>query len=292
MIAAFHRFVSALPPLARGVVVMALLVLVGALDVATGYELSFSVFYLMPIVLATWYLGRRMGYLLCVLSALSWYGADLGAGHPYSHASIPVWNTVVRLGFFLITASLLLRLRGALDQQARLAQHDGLTGLLNARTFMARGEHMVQLARRHQRPLAIGYIDLDGFKGVNDRHGHLRGDAVLSGVAQVLAERLRTSDLLARLGGDEFAVLCPETDARGAARVFEDLHQRLNAAARAQGWEIGFSIGVASFARAPERLGDVVRSADDLMYRVKHSGKNRVVLERFEPPAPDGVAVR
>ena len=90
-----------------------------------------------------------MGYLLCVLSALSWYGADLGAGHPYSHASIPVWNTVVRLGFFLITASLLLRLRGALDQQARLAQHDGLTGLLNARTFMARGEHMVQLARRH-----------------------------------------------------------------------------------------------------------------------------------------------
>ena len=68
--------------------------------------------------------------------------------------------------------------------------------------------------------------------------------------------------------------------------------QRLNAAARAQGWEIGFSIGVASFARAPERLGDVVRSADDLMYRVKHSGKNRVVLERFEPPAPDGVAVR
>lgn len=55
MISAFHRFVSALPPLARGVVVMALLVLVGALDVATGYELSFSVFYLMPIVLATWY---------------------------------------------------------------------------------------------------------------------------------------------------------------------------------------------------------------------------------------------
>lgn len=149
---------------------------------------------------------------------------------------------------------------------------------------------MVQLARRHQRPLAIGYIDLDGFKGVNDRHGHLRGDAVLSGVAQVLAERLRTSDLLARLGGDEFAVLCPETDARGAARVFEDLHQRLNAAARAQGWEIGFSIGVASFVRAPERLGDAVRSADDLMYRVKHSGKNRVVLERFEPPAPPAPA--
>lgn len=280
----------ALHPVARGAVVMALLVLVAALDVATGYELSFSVFYLVPIVVATWYLGQHMGYLLCVLSALTWYAADLSAGHPYSHASIPVWNMVVRLGFFVVTASLLLRLRAALDQQARLAQRDGLTGLLNVRTFMARGEQLVQLARRHQRPLAIGYIDLDGFKGVNDRHGHARGDAVLSGVAQVLAERLRTSDLLARMGGDEFAVLCPETDARGAARVFEDLHQRLQAAAQAQGWEIGFSIGVASFARAPERLSDAVRAADDLMYRVKHSGKNRVVVEPLEAQAPAPLA--
>ncbi|WP_291994222.1 GGDEF domain-containing protein [Candidatus Accumulibacter sp. ACC003] len=169
-----------------------------------------------------------------------------------------------------------------------LAQEDGLTGLLNARTFRQRCDAIFMLAKRHGRPLALGYLDLDGFKGVNDSFGHAVGDEVLKAVASALSKRLRASDLGSRLGGDEFAVLLPETDLAGARTFFTELHESLVKLAGTNSWPVGFSIGVAVFHHARANPDDALRYADGLMYKVKNSGKNNIFFEEYASEAGGG----
>jgi diguanylate cyclase (GGDEF)-like protein len=258
-----------------------LIAIVGAFDFATGYELSFSIFYTVPVGIASWYAGKRLGFLVSIASAASWLAADFGSGHPYSHPTIPFWNASVRLGLFSIITYLLCRLHGALELQKSLAQTDGLTGILNARTFRQRCDAVFDLAARHERPLVLGYLDLDGFKRVNDRLGHSVGDQVLIAVASTLAQRLRASDLAGRLGGDEFAIVLPETDLAGARTFFTALRESLIELAVRNHWPIGFSIGVAVFRSAKANSDEAIRHADGLMYRVKNSGKNNILIEEY-----------
>lgn len=94
--------------------------LIGLTDYLTGYELSFSIFYLIPILLVTWYVNRPAGILISVTGALVWLLTDLLAGHIYSHPAIPYWNAAVRLGFFLIVTYILAALRASLQQKEEL----------------------------------------------------------------------------------------------------------------------------------------------------------------------------
>lgn len=254
---------------------------VGAIDHLIGYELSFSIFYLIPVGISSWYAGRRLTIPVCIISAAVWLTVDYTAGHQYSHLAIPLWNAGVRLGFFVIVAHLLLRLRGALEVQASLAQQDGLTGIMNARAFRQRCDSVAQLAARHGHQMAIGYLDLDGFKGVNDTLGHGAGDRVLQAIATALAKRLRASDFVGRLGGDEFAVLLPETDLAGARTFFTEMRESLLGLAADNHWSVGFSIGVVGFRSPPVNSDDAIRCADDLMYKVKSAGKNSILFEEY-----------
>jgi diguanylate cyclase (GGDEF)-like protein len=106
-----------------------------------------------------------------------------------------------------------------------MAEHDGLTGMLNARAFYNRCTALFELAARYSRPISPGYLDLDDFKCINDTLGHSAGDAVLQEIARTLTARCRRSDIVARLGGDEFAILLPETDLAGARTVFAAHHR-------------------------------------------------------------------
>lgn len=273
------EFLSAQPPFRLAVGALLLVALVGATDHATGYELSFSIFYLIPVGFASWYLRARFALIVCVVSAATWLGVDYTSGHQYSNPAIPFWNTGVRLGLFIIIAVLFERLRTALEQQESLAQLDGLTGLINARTFKERCSYLFGLASRNRRPLALGYIDLDGFKGINDKLGHSVGDQVLKAVASTLGRRLRRSDVGARLGGDEFSVLLPDTDYSGAQKFFAGLHASLLKLAADNHWPVGFSIGVALFRTPQPGIDEAIQYADALMYRVKKSGKNTILIE-------------
>jgi diguanylate cyclase (GGDEF)-like protein/PAS domain S-box-containing protein len=116
--------------------------------------------------------------------------------------------------------------RKRLEEHLRhLADHDPLTGLRNRRLFEHDLRHQVGRCQRYEEQAALIAIDLDGFKAVNDLHGHRVGDEALRAVARMLTRRLRATDLVARLGGDEFAVLLPHMDLRGAEIVCEDLRQ-------------------------------------------------------------------
>jgi diguanylate cyclase (GGDEF)-like protein len=258
-----------------------LVVTFALIDYATGYEGSFSVFYLVPIALATWYGGLRQGILLSIVSATAWLFVDRSAGQHYSQAFIPFWNAAVRFVFFIVTAKLLAKLSDQLEKERSMARFDGLTGAMNGRGFREAAQAIFRIADRYGRPTVIGYIDLDNFKRVNDTLGHTEGDYVLRTVASILLKSVRGADLVGRLGGDEFVVLLPETTYSGAVTVFENLRERLLKKAREHMWPIGFSIGVAVFRSAPSSADEAVKLADGLMYRVKNSGKNNILLEEF-----------
>jgi diguanylate cyclase (GGDEF)-like protein len=259
-----------------------LVVILAFIDHITGFELSFSIFYLVPISLASWYHSRVSGIFICIFSSIVWLFVDYSSGHHYSSAAIPIWNAIVRFGFFIWTAYLLSALKTRLQNEQKLARTDQLTGIMNASAFKESAKIYIDLAIRNNHSIALGYIDLDNFKTINDTRGHTEGDQVLKIVAAEMTDSVRTVDLIARLGGDEFAILLPETDYTGAQIVFNKIRERLTQAVKREGWSVGFSIGVAIFKQVPDSTDSAVKVADALMYRVKSAGKNQIVFQIYD----------
>ena len=179
----------------------------------------------------------------------------------------------MRLAFFVIIADLARRLRASLEAQRHLAEVDELTGLANARRFQAALDAEVRRAIRYGRSITVAYVDVDGFKAVNDRWGHAAGDRVLARIGGLLRSHVRISDLAGRLGGDEFAILLPETDGQQARDALGNLRTFLERAMREGSWPVGFSMGVVSSRGEIPTSQELLRTADGLMYEVKHSGK-------------------
>jgi two-component system, cell cycle response regulator len=160
----------------------------------------------------------------------------------------------------------------------RLSVTDPLTGAGNLRHMTTTLAREVERATRFERPLALLLLDLDHFKRVNDTFGHTVGDAVLRELARRLHECVREVDTVARYGGEEFVIICPETDAEGAARLAD----RVCATVRDDDFIVGedavpvtVSVGVASLPIDGIASGDLVRSADDALYAAKHDGRDR-----------------
>ncbi len=287
---AIDRSIQSAPRELLAVVSVALVAAVAFLDHITGFEISFSIFYLIPISLTAWYLGRAQGLALSLLSAAAWLAVDLTAGHRYSSDLIPFWNGVVRLGFFALVTSLLVLSKTNLQRVERLARIDALTGVLNSGTFRETVMEMIRLAARSGQSLVLAYVDLDDFKTVNDTLGHAEGDRVLREVATTLTHNVRRTDIVGRLGGDEFAMLFPDTREQGAREVLDKIRSHLSRLTREHDWPIGFSIGAAVFSVPPKNPEEAIAQADALMYRGKQAGKNQTVFHEVSAPPGEGDA--
>lgn len=161
----------------------------------------------------------------------------------------------------------------------RLANTDGLTELFNRRYLFDRLVEMWAIYERHRRPLSCIVFDVDRFKRINDSFGHAAGDGVLRNIAEIARKAIRTSDVLARHGGEEFCVLCPETDARGAAAVAE----RIRASVQCFEFQAGsppvratISLGVAGARPTMQTFEELLAAADQMLYRAKDGGRNAV----------------
>ncbi|MHB8508704.1 MAG: GGDEF domain-containing protein [Candidatus Dormibacteria bacterium] len=157
-----------------------------------------------------------------------------------------------------------------------LARTDHLTGIPNRRAVEERLQMEWERARRYQRPLSVIAIDVDRLKQTNDTHGHLAGDALLREVGERLNRRVRAGDYVGRVGGDEFVVVCPEADAEAARLVAQKLVSLVMAEPVVErGHTIPVSISVGWATGLTETASDLLRHADEALYRSKGDGRGR-----------------
>jgi len=206
----------------------------------------------------------------------------------------PIRSSVLRIGIallaLLVLAAAIIIVLGHRQEMARRrfqellahqAFHDGLTGLANRLLLYSRLNQAVSRARRQHRGLALLYLDLDGFKPVNDRRGHEVGDEVLVAVSERLVRTVRTEDTVARIGGDEFAVLMEDVDDTEAARqAAERIVEVVGRPMSLRGVEVmvGVSVGVAYSSQGEADGESLLRHADLAMYRAKEGGKSGYVF--------------
>ena len=270
--------VGRLPPALIIIGSLGLAALVGLGDYLSGQDLSFSAFYLVPIMLVASKCARWVALGVAAATAAMWFAADIASrDEPYRSLGTPIWNAGIRFLVFAIVIALLDALKVVLFHERLLSREDALCGLSNSRAFYEATERERIRLSRTGRALTLAYFDIDDFKKINDSLGHSAGDEVLRAVAATLRRSLRQLDTPARVGGDEFTVLLPETGRGEAVEVLGRLHDALKAEASRRGWPIGYSMGSVTFTSAAPSVVSMVSETDQVMYEVKRSGKNRLL---------------
>lgn len=268
------RLQNALDQMEKGPKLIMGIILLGGvtfLDFYTGTELSFSLFYLIPISFFSFAFGASVGNGVAFISAAIWLLVDvLTTAHADTFAYL--WNTIIRLGFFLLPAWMLR----SLEQERLHARTDFLTGAINNRYFNDLLEREIERSLRYNHPFTIAFIDMDNFKTINDTFGHLYGDKMLRTLAERMKNHLRKTDVIARVGGDEFAILLPETDEKDARIAMSHLFSKIAEEMTAKKWPLTFSVGVLTLS-APDISADkILGIVDKMMYVVKNNGKDNI----------------
>jgi diguanylate cyclase (GGDEF)-like protein len=255
-----------------------------------------SALYPIPLIMAAnFVLGAwaAAGWTLATITAL---GAVIWNAAPPPHVTVDAetWRMVAFSSRSLVVT--IVFVLGAVsrrfeDRQTHqltfLAHHDSLTGLANRSEFDYRLGLAIARARRHEWALALLFIDLDGFKSVNDTLGHVAGDSVLRAVGEQIQAATRKTDVAGRVGGDEFVVLLEAADQEKSALYGRRLLERIEGCAVHTDTQlrVGASIGIAHFPRDAGDGEDLMRRADAAMYEAKRTGGSRVVVAAA-PPAP------
>ncbi|HEX9351278.1 MAG TPA: diguanylate cyclase [Gaiellaceae bacterium] len=200
------------------------------------------------------------------------------------------WNGNPWLIPFAVAPILLIHRSLSVPQLEAEARVDPKTGLFNARHFGQELNEEITRAQRFERPLALIMADLDLLRDINNTYGHLAGDAVLKGIAEVFRMHLRHYDVPARFGGEEFSILLPETSAEEAFEIAERIRKEVAARAfdvetSSQPIRATISIGVAAYPRDGQDANELIHQADLAVYRAKLQGRNRVLDATSEPLA-------
>lgn len=277
MLVSVSKALDAWPVMRLRGVVLAGLVLAFATDLLASPHLTWSIVYTIPVSAAAWHLGWRHAVAASALATAGSIAAQRLTAAVAVSWFATAWNAAVTGVLLLVIAYALTLLRHSLQHEWELARTDWLTGLPNTRSFVESANHEIARTRRSGSPITVAYIDLDGFKAINDAMGHAAGDELLRQVARALRNGVRDVDTVARLGGDEFAILLPDTGAAEAETVLDRLHPAMTGVATAGNWPVRFSMGAVTVAD-PVDADDLIARADAAMYEAKRRGGNQALL--------------
>lgn len=242
---------------------------------------------LLPILISGVLIGGTAPYLFAGLAIASNVGLIVAnptaLGSTVAQIIFLATHSVAALATAWLSGSLSAMLRRTVtsmhsqaEQMGKLAHTDPLTSLPNRRQLFEQLQQEFARAKRYRRPFCLLYMDMDGFKAINDQFGHLFGDEILRGSARSMRAVLRTTDLLARIGGDEFAVLLPETNLAGASSVATKLRKALMAYGTQLSPSLSsltLSVGVGQINPDDEQIEDILARADKAQYLAKSAGK-------------------
>jgi len=245
---------------------LASVVAAGFIDRLSGTGVWIGPLYLLILCLPAWSLGWREALLTGVLCVGCSILANGTAGYPLGGAAV-AWNLVMRLLSVAMIVTLMVGVRRSHDREWLRARTDGLTGALTRHAFL----EQTAALRGSARSGILAYIDLDGFKQINDRHGHAAGDDLLRSFAAEVEANIRTTDAFARIGGDEFLIYMPTGDAIEGRALAELLHKRLNGLTLPHA--VRCSMGVVLIKGMTRGIEEShVGLADRLMYEAKAEG--------------------
>ena len=290
MLSYIHRQLLRLPPVLIVALSLWLIVIVGVVDSLTRHDFELTVFYFLPIFLASWYVGRRTGITFAGLATLAGALADWAVTPAQLPWALRIWNVLIQLTSFLIAALLMSALKRQTELLKVEASQDYLTGIANQRTFYAAINQELSRSDRYGQMFTVAYLDVDDFKFVNDTYGHMVGDELLRQIAATLRQYTRRMDTVARFGGDEFAILLPATDGTGARQTLLKLQRLILPIMSEFHWPVTFSLGAVTFLRPTSSVDELMRRVDEVMYTVKRHGKNNVLFAEWPKvkiPEPD-----
>ncbi|HEY1144787.1 MAG TPA: GGDEF domain-containing protein [Allosphingosinicella sp.] len=233
-----------------------------------GPDIWFGPVYLLIVCLPAWSLGWRAAFVVgfaCAGTSIALHGLN---AYPVGEAAI-AWNLAMRLLAVSIIVILVRGFRRSYDREWKRARSDELTGALSKQAF----HEQVAVSRRRGEWGLLAYVDLDGFKQINDRHGHAAGDEVLRRFARGVSEHIRPTDVFARIGGDEFLLYLSLRDGAEGELLAERLHARMNFILTLIPHPIRCSTGILLMEPGDSSVteADIAR-ADRLMYEAKERG--------------------
>lgn len=277
---------TALPrPAAAAIVAIGLAATI-LLDLVTGPVISLILPYTVIVCFAAWTLGERIGLAAALASSFVTvvvHYIELRVSMPQLGAlgSAAAWAWVNRLGTSFLMVLIVSGLRSTLELERWRAATDVLTGALNKGAFEQAMRRAVLNAQRRDQTVVLAYMDLDGFKAINDAHGHSAGDEVLRVFSETAMAAIGPTGLFARIGGDEFVALLIVSDCEAGETRAEMLHARLSRVLFQTGLLATCSMGALVLrSQRIEREDDLIAFADTLMYEVKRGGKNALRIGR------------
>jgi len=272
----FDACVRRLPDLLQLAIGLGLVAGLTAFKLTIGHSVTLIDFLFVPVVWVGWFASARWcGYAVAAVAASLSIMVAMVAETQASLVAAAAAG-IARFALYLFVLGLLGMMRRERAGHQYAVATDQLTAAANARAFRALAQAEVERAQRYQRNLSLACLDVDDFKTINDRLGHPEGDYVLLEVSHMMRSVVRSTDTVARIGGDEFAILMPDTEASSARIVIDRVRAEISRLRTSDGRPIPCSIGLVTFDGPPTSLKELVAAGDELLYRAKESGKDRV----------------
>ncbi len=243
-----------------------------------------KILFLFIIITTTMQSGLKQGMIFALISSIIILGVDI-LYIPNVEINRYFENDLILVGVFFLTAwplGFYVKIEGEhIERLKDLANEDGLTGVYNHRYFFDALEKELENSKENKQKLSVIFIDIDYFKNYNDLYGHQEGDKVLKKIGSILKDSIRIGDTVARYGGEEFAVILPNTDEVIASHIAENIRQFIEkeyfyGQQNQPNGNLTVSIGISIYPDKAKDEFELIKSADDALYKAKFFNKNRV----------------